>query len=166
MLPKIEKARQIKIEMAAQAFAQGPGTSSSGGGVSNLIFCFFGGLKELKSKAFMQAAISHIKFMSLLIFSGPIFFRMQQWSWEKGQTLKMNESYGGTVLIKSDKVALPEVTGEGTQASIAGGPVTVPDEEAQTQGKACISFSQFSRMLPLFSYMICQCQPTKKNWET
>ncbi|GLJ15990.1 hypothetical protein SUGI_0264730 [Cryptomeria japonica] len=90
MLPKIEKARQTKIEMATQAFAQGPGTSSSGGG---------------------------------------------QWSWEKGQTLKMNESYGGTVLIKSDKVALLEVTGERTQASIAEGPVTVPDEEAQTEGE-------------------------------
>lgn len=83
MLPKIEIARQTKIEMAAQAFTQGPGTSSSGGG---------------------------------------------QWSWEKGQTLKMNETYGGTV-------PLSEVADDLIPASTAGRSATGPDEEAQAEGE-------------------------------
>ncbi|KAG6547084.1 hypothetical protein Mapa_011335 [Marchantia paleacea] len=59
MLPRIERARAIKVEMAAQqlAYNQEQGTASSGGG---------------------------------------------QWSWEKGQTVKMNESFGGTMLIRHD----------------------------------------------------------------
>ncbi|KAL2636206.1 hypothetical protein R1flu_007685 [Riccia fluitans] len=58
MLPKIEQARAVKVEMAEQRQAfQDQGTASSGGG---------------------------------------------QWSWEKGQTVKMNESFGGTMLIRHD----------------------------------------------------------------
>lgn len=90
MLPKIEIARQTKIEMAAHAFTQGPGTSSSGGG---------------------------------------------QWSWGKGETLKMNETYGGTVQIKSDKVALSEVADDPTPASTAERSTTGPDEEAEAEGE-------------------------------
>eukprot|EP00252_Welwitschia_mirabilis_P020642 TRINITY_DN5098_c0_g1_i1.p1 TRINITY_DN5098_c0_g1~~TRINITY_DN5098_c0_g1_i1.p1 ORF type:complete len:845 (-),score=180.37 TRINITY_DN5098_c0_g1_i1:386-2920(-) len=60
MLPKIEKAKQIKLDMATQVYNVCPGTSSSGGG---------------------------------------------QWSWEKGQTVKMNEAYRGTVPSKLDKAA-------------------------------------------------------------
>eukprot|EP01018_Ginkgo_biloba_P013706 Gb_30197 [translate_table: standard] len=89
MLPKIEKARQTKVEMAAQAFNQEPGTSDSGGG---------------------------------------------QWSWEKGQTLKMNETYGATVLIKSDKVAVSEVSDKVSPATIPERPGTGPAEQAQTEG--------------------------------
>lgn len=86
MLPKIEIARQKKIEMAAHAFTQGPGTSSSGGG---------------------------------------------QWSWGKGQTLKMNE----TVQIKSDKVALSKVADDPTPAITAERSATGPDEEAEAEGE-------------------------------
>ncbi|CAM6101688.1 unnamed protein product [Calypogeia fissa] len=64
MLPRIEKARAIKAEMAAQALSynQEEGTASSGGG---------------------------------------------QWSWEKGQTVKMHESFGGTMLVRPDADTLP-----------------------------------------------------------
>ncbi|KAL3677516.1 hypothetical protein R1sor_027464 [Riccia sorocarpa] len=65
MLPKIEQARAVKVEMAAQrlAYNQDQGTASSGGG---------------------------------------------QWSLEKGQTVKMNESFGGTMLIRHDRDTLPK----------------------------------------------------------
>ncbi|KAH9329587.1 hypothetical protein KI387_001695, partial [Taxus chinensis] len=131
--PRIRPTAIELLKMAAQEFVQGPGTSSSGGGVSN--FKSFLEVEAIRQEnIYTVCNLLHKVYPSMLSFCNPFFF-LQQWSWEKGQTLKMNESYGGTMLVKSDKAALPEVTDELTPASIAEGPVTVPDEESQTEGE-------------------------------
>jgi hypothetical protein len=48
----------------------------------------------------------------------------------------MNETYGGTVLIKSDKGAVSEVADDLTPAGTAERSPTGPNEEAHAEGKA------------------------------
>lgn len=70
MLPKIEKARLIRLENVPRLFNQEAESATSGGGIS------------------------------------PI----EQWSWEKGQTVRTSEVYGGTDLIKSEILTLPKAS--------------------------------------------------------
>eukprot|EP00249_Psilotum_nudum_P019534 c27300_g1_i1 orf=261-3173(+) len=77
MLPKIEKARQIRIELEVQPIAQELGTSSSGAAAGDMNIS-------------------------------------QQWSWEKGHTVRKNETFGGTVLVKPDYLVSPNTLARNT----------------------------------------------------